>query len=192
MPGYSGTPLPKKLGIKSGFRTFFVNAPAEVLAELSASLKECEQLSQAKPQLDFAMLFTTSARLLEKEFARISKSLAPAGMLWVSWPKKSSGVKSDLDDNVVREIGFAGRTGRCEGLRGDRNLVRIEIRKARKRSVAGFLPQPLRAILQGNFAKRFSAPSADGPQTKSRRTRAAGESNRWPRETSEIHLPTES
>jgi hypothetical protein len=106
MPGYSGTPLPKKLGIKSGFRTFFVSAPAEVLAELDPVLKECEQLSQAKPQLDFAMLFTTSGKHLEKEFARISKSLAPAGMLWVSWPKKSSGVKSDLDDNVVREIGL--------------------------------------------------------------------------------------
>jgi hypothetical protein len=82
MPGYSGTPLPKKLGIKSGFRTFFVSAPAEVLAELDPVLKECEQLSQAKPQLDFAMLFTTSGKHLEKEFARISKSLAPAGMLW--------------------------------------------------------------------------------------------------------------
>jgi hypothetical protein len=106
MPGYSGTPLPKKLGIKSGFRTFFVDAPAEVLAELDPALKECEQLSQAKPPLDFAMLFTTSARHLEKEFTRIGKSLAPAGMLWVSWPKKSSGVKTDVDENVIRGIGL--------------------------------------------------------------------------------------
>jgi hypothetical protein len=106
MPGYSGTPLPKKLGIKSGFRTFFVDAPPEVLAELRSALKECEQLSQPTPQLDFAMLFSTSGKHLEKEFARISKSLTPAGMLWVSWPKKSSGVKSDLDENIVRGIGL--------------------------------------------------------------------------------------
>jgi hypothetical protein len=106
MPGYSGTPLPKKLGIKSGFRTFFVDAPVEVLAELRPALKECEQLSHTKPQLDFAMLFTISQTQLEKEFARIAKVLAPAGMLWVSWPKKSSGVKSDLDENVVRGIGL--------------------------------------------------------------------------------------
>ena len=52
------------------------------------------------------MLFSTSSAQLEKEFARITKALAPAGMLWVSWPKKSSGVKTDLDENVVRGIGL--------------------------------------------------------------------------------------
>jgi hypothetical protein len=106
MPGYSGTPLPKKLGIKSGFRTFFVDPPAEVLAELHPALKECEQLKVSKIPLDFAMLFTTSRSHLDKEFAAITKALAPAGMLWVSWPKKSSGVKTDLDENVVRGVGL--------------------------------------------------------------------------------------
>ncbi len=105
MPGYSGTPLPKKLGIKSGFRAFFVNPPAEVLAELRSVLKECERLPEAKAPLDFAMLFATSRSQL-KQFAAIAKALAPAGMLWVCWPKKSSGVESDLDENTVRETGL--------------------------------------------------------------------------------------
>jgi len=53
------------------------------------------------------MLFTKSQAELKKEFARLTKLLAPAGMLWVSWPKKSSGVASDLDEKGVREIGLS-------------------------------------------------------------------------------------
>lgn len=104
MPGYSGTPLPKKLGIKPGFRLHLANAPAEVRAELREALAQCEM----KPggELDFAMLFTKSRAELAREFSRTAKLLAPAGMLWVSWPKKSSGVASDLDDNLVRIIGL--------------------------------------------------------------------------------------
>ena len=104
MPGYSGTPLPKKLGIKSGFRVRLANAPAEVRAELRDALAECEM--KAGDLLDFAMMFTKSRVELAKEFSRMAKLLAPAGMLWVSWPKKSSGVASDLDENLVRGIGL--------------------------------------------------------------------------------------
>ncbi len=107
MPGYSGTPLPKKLGIKDGFRVCFVDAPREVMAELKAALKGCELAQDGKPPLDFAMVFTKSGAALAKQFPRMAKSLAPAGMLWIGWPKKSSGVATDLDDNVVREIGLA-------------------------------------------------------------------------------------
>jgi|ERR1700689_150566 hypothetical protein len=105
MPGYSGTPLPKKLGIKPGFRVCLIDAPAEVRTELSAELASC-QTADGKTPLDFAMLFTKSKPVLRKEFRRISKLLAPAGMLWVSWPKKSSGVPSDVDEHAVREIGL--------------------------------------------------------------------------------------
>jgi len=106
MPGYSGTPLPKKLGIKAGFRACLVNAPAEVRAELRAALAECETKTKPGDMLDFAMLFTKSRAELTREFSRLAKLLAPAGMLWVSWPKKSSGVTSDLDENLVRGIGL--------------------------------------------------------------------------------------
>jgi hypothetical protein len=105
MPGYSGTPLPKKLGIKTGFRVQLTNAPAEVRAELQQALADCTTIKQGN-SLDFAMLFTKSRAELTKEFSRIAKLLAPAGMLWVSWPKKSSGVTTDVDENVVRGIGL--------------------------------------------------------------------------------------
>ena len=107
MPGYSGTPLPKKLGIKDGFRVHFVDAPAEVVAELKAALTKCEIIPDGKAPLDFAIVFAQSASSLVKEFKRIAKSLSPAGMLWVSWPKKSSGVKTDVDEHVVRDTGLA-------------------------------------------------------------------------------------
>lgn len=107
MPGYSGTPLPKKLGIKEGFRVALARAPEDVRTELREALDGCEVLPDAGNALDFAMVFTTSRAELAKEFKRIAKQLAPAGMLWVSWPKKTSGVKTDLNENVVREIGLA-------------------------------------------------------------------------------------
>jgi len=107
MPGYSGTPLPKKLGIKAGFRVALVGAPSQVRAELKEALSECEVQTGKAGTLDFAMIFTKSGTHLTKEFGRTAKLLAPAGMLWTSWPKKSSGVAADVDENVVREIGLA-------------------------------------------------------------------------------------
>ena len=107
MPGYSGTPLPKKLGIKDGHRVEMIDAPADVLAELKAALAACEMLRHGKGPLNFVMLFTKSKAGLAREFKRISNLLAPDGMLWISWPKKSSGVVTDLDENIIREIGLA-------------------------------------------------------------------------------------
>jgi hypothetical protein len=107
MPGYSGTPLPKKLGIKGGFRAHFVGASSDVQKELKPSLASCEIVRDSSGPLDFAMIFTKSKTELAKEFQRVAKQLAPAGMLWISWPKKSSGVPTDLDENIVRGIGLA-------------------------------------------------------------------------------------
>jgi hypothetical protein len=107
MPGYSGTPLPKKLGIKPGFRVCLKDAPTEVLVELNADLAACEIVRDGKSPLDFAMFFTKSGSTLSTQFGRIAKRLAPAGMLWISWPKKSSGVATDVDEHIVREIGLA-------------------------------------------------------------------------------------
>ncbi|HET9408649.1 MAG TPA: DUF3052 domain-containing protein [Candidatus Sulfotelmatobacter sp.] len=107
MPGYSGTPLPKKLGIKAGFHVHLQKAPAEVQTELKPALAECRRADRAQDALDFVMLFAESKLELAKQFRPLAKLLSPAGMLWVSWPKKSSGVKTDLDENVVREIGLA-------------------------------------------------------------------------------------
>jgi hypothetical protein len=83
------------------------DVPPDVRSELRTELATCEIVNDGKTPLDFAMLFTTSKPALAKEFQRITKRLAPSGMLWVSWPKKSSGVTTDLDENVIREIGLA-------------------------------------------------------------------------------------
>jgi hypothetical protein len=107
MPGYSGTPLPKKLGIKPGFRVALSDLPADVHTELETALSECTIAKSGIGPLDFAMIFVRSLAELEKLFPSFAKKLAPAGMLWVSWPKKSSGVKTNLDDNVVRDFGIA-------------------------------------------------------------------------------------
>jgi hypothetical protein len=103
MAGYSGTPLARKLGIKEKFRIRLVEMPAGVKAELKDALASC-QIQQS--ELDFAMIFVNKEAELQSAFAPLAKQLAPAGMLWVSWPKKSSGVPSDLDENVVRAIGL--------------------------------------------------------------------------------------
>jgi hypothetical protein len=102
MAGYSGTPLPKKLGIKPKTKVLLVDCPPNVFAELKHDLSTC---AEGKP-LDFAIAFVKKQAELEKNFAKIEKQLAPAGIFWVSWPKKSSGVLSDLNENIVRKIGL--------------------------------------------------------------------------------------
>ncbi len=104
MAGYSGTSLPKKLGIKPNYRAAFLDLPAEVKAELHDALSACHLAKDGR--LDFAMIFTKDKAGLKKQFSQFAKQLAPSGMLWVSWPKKSSGVASDLDENIVRSIGL--------------------------------------------------------------------------------------
>jgi hypothetical protein len=104
MPGYSGTPLPKKLGIKDQFRVAFLDLPAEVKMELKDALATCKMAKQGP--FDFVHIFVKSRVELRKHFARLSSQLEPNGMLWVSWPKKTSGVKTDLTENDVRDIGL--------------------------------------------------------------------------------------
>ena len=104
MPGYSGTPLPKKLGIKPGFRTAFLNLPKDVDAELKTALKDCSVAEKAP--INFAMIFVRNSADLKKRFSAVARKLAADGMLWVNWPKKSSAVQTDLDESVVRKIGL--------------------------------------------------------------------------------------
>jgi hypothetical protein len=107
MAGYSGTPLPQKLGIKDQFRVAFSGLPLDVKTELDGSLKTCEIAKDGQGLLDFAMIFEKSATGLKKNFGDFAKRLTPSGMLWVSWPKKSSGVATDLTEDEVRRIGLA-------------------------------------------------------------------------------------
>ena len=107
MPGYSGTPLPKKLGIKDGFRVRLVNMAPDVKKELKSELAKCEILSNDAADVDFAITFTKTQNELESEFKRVAKLLSPAGMFWVSWPKKNSGVATNVTENMVRDTGLA-------------------------------------------------------------------------------------
>jgi hypothetical protein len=107
MAGYSGTPLPRKLGLQPNFRTLLEAMPADVRADLKDSLSACELVKQARGPLDFVMLFVKSEVELQARIATLARQLAPAGMLWIAWPKKSSGVPCDLNENDVRTIGLA-------------------------------------------------------------------------------------
>ena len=107
MPGYSGTPLAKKLGIKADFRVALSHVPADVKAELQDEFDQCQLYKITNKNLDFIFLFVKSRAALDRDLLPASQALAPAGMLWISWPKKSSGVATDLDENVVRQSGLA-------------------------------------------------------------------------------------
>jgi len=109
MPGYSGTPLAKKLGIKESFRAVLLHVPDDVKTELRDGLEQCQiqhSSIQTSRDLDFIFLFAKSRAGLELELIPAAKALAPAGMLWISWPKKSSGVATDLTGDVVRQSGL--------------------------------------------------------------------------------------
>jgi hypothetical protein len=105
MAGYSGTPLVKKLGIKPGFNIVFVNAPSGYAQELDLPTDVTINSRSAKP-IDFAQLFVKREKELLTKFPEYARRLQPSGMLWVSWPKKSSGVPTDLTENIVRDIGL--------------------------------------------------------------------------------------
>ncbi len=106
MAGYSGTPLVKKLGIKPGFRIAFVNAPPGFTKQLDLPAGVTIN-SRSRQSLDFAQLFVKREKELTREFSKYAKRLNPSGMIWVSWPKKSSGVATDLPEGTVRAIGLA-------------------------------------------------------------------------------------
>jgi hypothetical protein len=106
MAGYSGTPLPKKLGIEPQARVAFVDLPADVSKALKSALSKCRIEADEKAALDFAMAFVKAQSELKKQFPRLARRLAPAGILWVSWPKKASGVATDLNEDEVRKIGL--------------------------------------------------------------------------------------
>jgi hypothetical protein len=104
MAGYSGTPLVQKLGIKAGQKVATIEAP-KGYRELLAPLPERVSFT-TKIAADalFVHLFVKERHIMEKELKRLRRLLADAGVLWVSWPKKSSGVKTDIKEDVIREV----------------------------------------------------------------------------------------
>lgn len=107
MAGYSGTPLPKKLGIKPGARLALVQAPEDFDITLGELPEAVTKHKTARGPLDVIVYFTTSAADLARRFEALASTLDPAGGLWIAWPKKASGVPTDLNENVIRDIGLA-------------------------------------------------------------------------------------
>jgi hypothetical protein len=101
--GYSGTPLERKLGIKEGTSLAVIGAPARFTASLDlppgATVK-----SRLGQRLDLVLFFAVARRDLERRLAALGRAVAPAGMVWVAWPKKASGVSTDITEDVVREV----------------------------------------------------------------------------------------
>ena len=106
MAGYSGTPLPKKLGIKEGARIALVNAPKDFQSELGELPADVKFLKPATKSLDIIVFFVLSERVLTRDFAKLAERLVANGMIWIAWPKKSSGVTTDLSEGRVRQIGL--------------------------------------------------------------------------------------
>ena len=102
---HSSTPLVKKLGIKAGFTAIILNPPPTLLQELKLSTDIVLNPSSARA-IDFALLFVKKEKELRKRFAKLARRLNHAGMLWIAWPKKSSGVKTDLSFANVQAIGL--------------------------------------------------------------------------------------
>ena len=104
--GYSGTPLPKKLGIREGSRLAIVSAPdgfEQVLGPLPSGV---EVRAGARGRCDVVVFFVTRRAELTRRFPSFVRALAPDGGLWVAWPKKTSGVATDLGFDAVQEIGL--------------------------------------------------------------------------------------
>jgi hypothetical protein len=106
MAGYSGTPLAKKLGLTDGLVIFIDNPPAHYFDWISPMPKDLIVKDKLAGEFDFIHMFVRDVKAFQKEFLKGKKHLKKTGMLWVSWPKKSSKVPTDLDENIIRDFGL--------------------------------------------------------------------------------------
>lgn len=115
MPGYSGTPLPQKLGMMAGTRVGLSKAPpafAATLGPLPTGAVLEDAAARSGGRFDVMVAFVVTAAELPALFARLGRRLHPAGGLWIAWPKKkptrnAPSVPTDVTENVVREVGLA-------------------------------------------------------------------------------------
>jgi hypothetical protein len=104
-----GSPLTKKLGIKEGHRVAFPSAPdhfARLLGEMPTGISV---RSRASGPLDVIVFFTKRRAELERRLPALRRAMDPAGGLWIAWPKRSSGVKTDMTEDTARELGLANK-----------------------------------------------------------------------------------
>jgi hypothetical protein len=106
MAGYSATPLVKKLGINEGSRVALVNAPEDFQSTLGELPHGVEFIKRPTKSLDIIIFFVLTERALARDFAKLARTLTSNGMIWIGWPKKSSGVSTDLSFERVQRIGL--------------------------------------------------------------------------------------
>ncbi len=105
--GYSGTPLPRKLGIKEYYRLAILNAPPRFAATLKPMPSGVTLVAQlGDGPFDVILFFTKELAQLQAAFSSLAKDLVPNGGLWIAWPKRASGVLTDLTEDAVREVGL--------------------------------------------------------------------------------------
>ena len=109
MAGYSGTPLATKLGIKAGHRVAFPSAPDGFPALLGDLPEGVSVKPRARGPLDVIVFFTKRRAELERRLPVLRKAMDPAAGLWIAWPKRASGVETDMTEDVARELGLANR-----------------------------------------------------------------------------------
>ena len=102
--GYSGTPLIKKLGIKPGANVVVVNEPANYRKLLGKLPQGAHLTNRLIADLDFVHFFTTRRSELQKQLKLLRTKLSDSGTLWVSWPKKSAGVPTDVTEDIIRDV----------------------------------------------------------------------------------------
>ncbi|HEY2769810.1 MAG TPA: DUF3052 domain-containing protein [Solirubrobacteraceae bacterium] len=105
--GYSSTPLPMKLGIKPGSRLGLLGAPSGFEATLGELPSGVTVIGQARAPLDVIVAFFTSRASLARRLPTLQRAMTPSAGLWIAWPKRASGVATDVGEGVVRELGLA-------------------------------------------------------------------------------------
>jgi hypothetical protein len=102
MAGYSGTPLPKKLGITSGKRFATIHAPDGFADTLGPLPPESEWKRQVRPGLDVVIGFYTKRAVMVTDWPKLARAVSPNGTVWLAWPKKASNVPTDITEDVLR------------------------------------------------------------------------------------------
>jgi hypothetical protein len=136
MAGYSGTPLPKKLGIKDGHTVTTLSEPSGFVASLQPLPTGARVVRDLRGHRDVVIAFFTTRAVLEARLAALTKAIFPDGGLWIAWPKKASKVPTDITEDVVRAVALP--TGLVDNKvcaidevwSGLRLVVRVENRKS--------------------------------------------------------------
>ncbi|WP_128892506.1 DUF3052 family protein [Erythrobacter sp. HKB08] len=104
--GYSGTPLAKKLTLKDGMRVWFDDMPDSILAEIEEAEIDLHRCPSPDADIDAAHIFVTCEASLCSKLADLRQQIGPTGQIWVSWPKKASGMETEVDQEMVRKAGL--------------------------------------------------------------------------------------